>query len=90
MKKEKYPERVEIFTFLLEYRFVWRPRFFKKKQKTKNKKQKKNKKNRLMVIWSENVFKGNFMLQSFHGQRDFDRENFLDGEHMKSSSTKTA
>ena len=36
MKKEKYPERVEIFTFLLEYRFVWRPRF-KKKQKTKKK-----------------------------------------------------
>ena len=60
------------------------------KKKTKNKKQKKNKKNRRMVIWSENVFKGNFMLQSFHGQRDFDRENFLDGEHMTSSSTKTA
>ena len=30
MKKGKYPDRVKIFTFLLEYRFVWRQRFQKK------------------------------------------------------------
>ena len=29
-EKGKYPDGVEIFTFLLEYRFVWRQRFQKK------------------------------------------------------------
>ena len=30
MKKGKYPDGVQIFIFLLEYRFVWRQRFQKK------------------------------------------------------------
>ena len=30
MKKGKYPDGVQIFTFLLEYRFVWRQKFQKK------------------------------------------------------------
>ena len=30
IKKGKYPDRVQIFTFFLEYRFVWRYRFRKK------------------------------------------------------------
>ena len=29
-KKGKYPDGVQIFTFMLEYRFVWRQRFQKK------------------------------------------------------------
>ena len=44
-KKGKYPNRVQILTFLLEHRYVWRQGFQKKFQK---------------VIWSENVFKDNF------------------------------
>ena len=47
-KKGKYPNEVQISTFLLEHRFVLHQRFQKKFQ---------------MVIWSENVFKENLMLQ---------------------------
>ena len=47
-KKRKYPNGVQIFTFLVHHRFVWRQRFQKKFQ---------------MVILSENVFKENLMLQ---------------------------
>ena len=48
-KKGKYPDGVQIFTFSLEHRIVWRQRFPKEIWQ--------------MITWSENVFKGNLMLQ---------------------------
>ena len=74
IKKEKYSDRVQIFTFSFENRFVWHQRFLKEIWQ--------------MIIWSENVFKRNLMLQ-FSGERNFARETFLGGQHMLSSSTKT-
>ena len=49
MKKEKYPDRVQIFTLSVENSFVWRQRFPREIWQ--------------MTIWSENVFKGNLTLQ---------------------------
>ena len=74
-KKGKYPDGVQIFTFSFENKFFWRQRFPKEIWQ--------------MTIWSENVFKGNWCC-SFHGQRNFTMETFLGGEHMTSSSSKTA
>ena len=54
-KKGKYPNGVQIFTFLPKHRPVWRQIFQKKYQ---------------MLIWSENAFKKNLMLQ-FSWQEEF-------------------
>ena len=48
-KKEKYPEGVQIFTFSLKNRFVSCQTFPKEIWQ--------------IIVWSENVFKGNLMLQ---------------------------
>ena len=71
---EKKGNGVQIFTFLLEYRFVWSQRFQKKFQ---------------MIIWSENVFKREFDVAVFM-VRGISLRKFLGGEHLSSSSTKTA
>ena len=65
-EKREMPWWSSIFTFLLEYRFVWRQRFQKK------------------------ICLKGIRCCSFHGSRNFAREKFLHGEHLTSSSTKTA
>ena len=52
IEKGKYSNGVQIFTFLLEYRFVWRQRCIDFKKEIWQ-----------IVISSENVFKGNLMFQ---------------------------
>ena len=44
----------------------------------------------MVIIWSENIFKERVCCCNFHGYRNFAREKFLSGEHLTSSSTKTA
>ena len=75
----KYPDGIQIFLFFLSlYRFVWHQRFQKKFD-------------RWYIIWLENVFlKKRIWWSSFHGERNFTLECFLGGEHLMSSSTKTA
>ena len=75
MKKGKYPDGVQIFTFLLEYRFVWRQRFQKKFNRSQF-----DQRMCLKGIWC----------CSFNGYRNFAMEMFLGGEHLTSSRTKTA
>ena len=48
----KYPNGVQIFAFLLEYRLVWRQGCIDFKNEIWQ-----------MTIWSKNVFKGNLMFQ---------------------------
>ena len=59
---------------MLDDRFVWLQRFPKEIWQT--------------IIWSGSVFKGNLMLK--FSWLEEARETFLGGEHMTSSSTKTA
>ena len=75
MKKGKYPDGVQMFTFFLDYRFAWRQKFHKKFDRWLF-----NQKMCLKRIWYCN----------FHGWRNFAREKFLGSEHVTSSSTKTA
>ena len=69
-KKGKYPDGVQIFTFLFDVTD------FKRNLTDCNLIRKRV----LKRIWC----------CSFHGLRNFAREWFLDGEHLTSSSTKTA
>ena len=74
-KKGEYPDRVQIFTFFSSID-LFDIKDFKRKLTERNLIRKRV----LKRIWC----------CSFHGLRNFTREWFLGGEHLTSSSTKTA
>ena len=75
IKKGKYPDRVQIFTFFSSID-LFDVKDFKRNLTDGN----LIRKSILKRIW----------YCSFHGYRNFARECFLGGEHLTSSSTKTA
>ena len=74
-EKWKYPDGAQTFTFLLEYRFVWRQRFQKKLD-------------RWQICISVSL--NRTLCCSFHVRGIWLGKNFWCGEHLTSSSTKTS